>query len=160
MSASAHDPRLNGSFATFYAAERQRAVTLAWLLTHDSSAAEDIAHDAFSRMYRRFTELDDPRAYLRRTIVHEVYQRSRRSGREARRLALVAPTLAFVVDGPTGGLVDAIAALPLNQRTAVVLRFWGDLDHRAIGHAMGLRPGTVRSLLSRAVTQLRKDIER
>ena len=59
----------------------------------------------------------------------------------------------------TGGLADVIATLPLDQRTVVVLRFWADLDHRAIGDAMHLRPSSVRSLLTRALTRLRKDIE-
>jgi DNA-directed RNA polymerase specialized sigma24 family protein len=33
------------------------------------------------------------------------------------------------------------------------------LDHNQIAHAMGVRPGTVRSLLSRASARLREVIE-
>jgi RNA polymerase sigma factor (sigma-70 family) len=62
------------------------------------------------------------------------------------------------VDGPTGGLADVIARLPLSERTVVVLRYWADLDHDSIGRAMGLRPSSVRSLLTRATARLRKEI--
>ena len=146
------------SFADFYEHEREGATRLAWLLTHDTNVAEDVVQDAFTSVFRRFDAIDNPVAYLRRVVVNGVYARSRRTGRETRRLHRVAHDLPTSVDGPTGGLVDAIAQLPLNQRTVIVLRYWADLDHQAIAEAMDTRPGTVRSLLSRATAQLRKDI--
>ena len=145
-------------FTAFYNVERDGAVRLAWLLTHDAAAAEDVVQDAFTRVYSRFVTLDRPAAYLRTTVVHCVYERSRASGREQRRLDLVRSGAATSVDGPTGGLADAVAKLPLPQRTAVVLRYWADLSDTEIGAAMSLRPGSVRSLLSRATARLRKDI--
>jgi DNA-directed RNA polymerase specialized sigma24 family protein len=147
------------SFAEFYESERLRAIRLAWLLTHDSAVAEDVVQDAFTALFHRFSEVDQPAAYLRRSIINGVNERGRRTGREARRLALVTSAAPVEVDGPTGGLVDAIANLSLPQRTVVVLRYWADLDHAAIADAMGVRVGTVRSLLSRATAQLRKEIE-
>ncbi len=147
-----------GSFAHFYEQERQSATRLAWLLTHHVSTAEDVTQDAFTAVFARFDRLDNPAAYLRKVIVNAVYERSRRGGRERRRLALVHRDAVTSIDGPTGGLADAIARLPLNQRTAIVLRYWADLDHQAIGDAMGIRPSSVRSLCTRATTQLRKDL--
>ncbi len=146
------------TFADFYERERTPAIRLAWLLTHDGSTAEDVVQDAFTRVFHRFDTLDHPAAYLRRVVVNGVYERARRQGRENRRLELVGRDTPATIDGPTGGLGDAISQLPLNQRTAVVLRFWADLDHHAIAEAMDVRPGTVRSLLSRATAELRKDI--
>ena len=146
------------SFVDFYEHERDGAIRLAWLLTHDANVAEDVAQDAFTSVFHRFATIDNPAAYLRRVVVNGVYARSRTSGRETRRLHQVAHDLPTSVDGPSGGLVDAIARLPLNQRTVIVLRYWADLDHHAIAEAMDSRPGTVRSLLSRATAQLRKDI--
>jgi RNA polymerase sigma factor (sigma-70 family) len=146
------------TFADFYEHERGGAIRLAWLLTHDANAAEDIVQDAFTAVFHRFATIDNPAAYLRRVVVNGVYARSRRTGRETRRLHHVAHDQPTSIDGPTGGLLDAIAQLPLNQRTVIVLRYWADLDHHAIAEAMDSRPGTVRSLLSRATAQLRKDI--
>ena len=146
------------SFTRFFEEERVGAVRLAWLLTHDEGIAEDVVQDAFTAVFNRFDQIEHPSAYLRRAVVNGVYERSRKTARERRRLILVAASAPMSAEGPSGGLVDAIACLPLNQRTAIVLRYWGDLDDQAIAHAMGIRPGSVRSLLSRGTAQLRKEI--
>jgi RNA polymerase sigma factor (sigma-70 family) len=65
---------------------------------------------------------------------------------------------ALVVAGPTGGVADVISKLPIDQRTAVVLRYWGGLRDHEIADAMGVRPGTARSHLSRATIRLRKEL--
>ena len=51
---------------------RHHAIQLAWLLTHDAGAAEDIVQDAFTAVFHRFATLELPVAYLRRTIVNGV----------------------------------------------------------------------------------------
>lgn len=145
------------AFVDFYELERHGAIRLAWLLTHDASTAEDVVQDAFTAVFARFDGLETPAAYLRKVVINAVYTRSRHAGREARRMRLVGRDVPASVDGPTGGLADAIARLPLNQRTAIVLRYWADLDHESIAEAMGIRPSSVRSLCTRATAQLRKD---
>ncbi len=152
------DDTQTSGFAEFYAQQRHRAIQLAWLLTHEAAIAEDVVQDAFAGIYTRFDTLDDPAAYLRRTMVNGVYERSRRSGREHRHVVLAEAGRPVAVEGPTGGLADVIAGLPLTERTVVVLRYWADLDHDSIGRAMGLRPSSVRSLLTRATARLRKEI--
>jgi RNA polymerase sigma factor (sigma-70 family) len=49
----------------------------------------------------------------------------------------------------------ALAALPLRQRTAVVLRYFEDLSEAQTADIMGCRPGAVKSLVSRAMSTLR-----
>lgn len=147
-----------GDFATFYESSRSDAMALAWLLTRNSAACEDLVHDAYAAVLVRFGSVDHPGAYLRKAIVNGVYARERRAKRERARMELVAVTTASVVDGPTGGLADAVADLPIKPRTAVVLRYWAGLTDVEIGDLMGLRPGSVRSILSRALALLRKDI--
>jgi DNA-directed RNA polymerase specialized sigma24 family protein len=147
-----------GAFEAFYRERRVEAVRLAWLLTHDAAAAEDVAQDAFAAVFAVFERVDSPAAYLRRSVINGVYERTRRRQREQRRNGLMIAGELAAVDGPTGGVLDAVAALPLNQRTAVVLRFWAGLRDHEIADAMGIRPGTARSLLSRATTHLRKDL--
>ncbi len=159
VSATTEEGSALSSFAQFYESERDRAIRLAWLLTNDSTVAEDVVQDAFAALFLRFAEVQQPVAYLRRSIINGARERARRTGREGRRLTLVMGAAPRHVDGPTGGLIDAVASLSLPQRTVVVLRYWADLDHAAIADAMGVPVGTVRSLLSRATSQLRKEIE-
>jgi DNA-directed RNA polymerase specialized sigma24 family protein len=147
-----------GSFEGFYRRERKSAVRLAWLLTHDRELSEDLAQEAFAAVFQRFGSLERPAGYLRVTLVNAVYQGARSRGREQRRLRLVTTGVPTAVEGPTGGVSDAVAALPLKQRTAVVLRYWAGLTDREIAEAMGVRPGTARSLLARATSRLRKEL--
>jgi DNA-directed RNA polymerase specialized sigma24 family protein len=151
------DPSVSG-FEELYRAHRAQVVQLAWLLTHDAAIAEDIAHDAFAALFPAFDRIDNPAGYLRRSVVNGVYQRSRSRQRERRRHGLVIAGDAMSTSGPTGGVVDMVAKLPIDQRTAVVLRYWGGLRDREIADAMGIRPGTARSHLSRATAQLRKEL--
>ena len=57
-------------------------------------------------------------------------------------------------------LADLLAALPFRQRTVLVLRFCEGCTERQIADHLGCRPGTVKSLTSRALAQLQQVIER
>lgn len=48
--------------------------------------------------------------------------------------------------------------LPTKQRAVLVLRYYEDLSEREIANVMGCRPGTVKSLASRALEALRKEL--
>jgi len=149
---------LVSAFEDIYRSNRDWAVQLAWLLSHDESVAEDVAQDAFIALFQVFEDVEAPAAYLRRCVVNGVNQRARSGKRERRRNELVITGQLQVADGPTGGVADLIATLPLDQRTAVVLRYWGGLRDREIAEAMGIRASTARSLLSRASARLRKEL--
>jgi DNA-directed RNA polymerase specialized sigma24 family protein len=45
------------------------------------------------------------------------------------------------------------------QRTALVLRFYSDLDYAEIGHRLGCREATARSHVHRAMVALRARLE-
>lgn len=53
-------------------------------------------------------------------------------------------------------LMEAILALPANQRSAVHLHYYEGYTSEEIGAILGQRPGTVRSHLSRAREALRQ----
>ena len=48
-----------------------------------------------------------------------------------------------------------LRALPVRQRTAIVLRFFQDLSEAQTAEVMRCRPGTVKSLVSRGMDKLR-----
>lgn len=143
------------------------SIRLAYLMTGDESAAHDIAHDAFLSAAGKLWLMRDPsrfRAYLRRCVVRSVLMRRRAGEREAARidrsLAGVPDTAAAAHNGVADRLelAVALASLPVRQRAALVLRYWHDLPEREIASVLGCAPGTVKSLLSRALTTLREEV--
>ena len=67
---------------------------------------------------------------------------------------------------PLGGparhdhLQDALAKLPHKQRAALVLRYYDDRSEAEIAEVLRVRPGTVKSLISRGLDDLRREVER
>lgn len=51
-------------------------------------------------------------------------------------------------------VLAAMQRLPRRQREALVLRYYMDLSDQEVGQAMGIRPGTVRSTMTRALAAL------
>jgi RNA polymerase sigma factor (sigma-70 family) len=56
-------------------------------------------------------------------------------------------------------LFDVLAELPARMRAALVLRYYEDLPEDDIAALLGCAPGTVRSLIHRALARLRLVIE-
>ena len=145
-------------FDDFYAERWPHAFRLAALMTHDAEAGADIAQDVFAKMSRGWAMIERPDAYLQRALTN-ASSNGRRSGRRAeRKLHLL------VVRGDDevafDGLADAVARLPFRQRAVVVLRYYADLSEAEIARVLDCRPGTVKSLGSRALAALSKEVGR
>lgn len=142
----------------FYRARFPDAVRLAHLLSGDASVAEDIAQDAFDRVRRRFDGLTAPWAYLRVAVVNACRSHARSRGREAARVRKIG----VAPESQLGAweLLDAVDALPYRQKAVIVLRYYEDLSEHDIALALGCRPGTVKSLASRALQRLSQEVQR
>lgn len=57
------------------------------------------------------------------------------------------------------GVRGLVAALPERQREVLFLRYYADLEYRAIADVLGIEPGTVAATLSAAHQSLRKRLE-
>ncbi len=55
-------------------------------------------------------------------------------------------------------LIDVLKRLSTRQRTAVVLRYYLDLPEDEIAAILECRPGTVRSIVQRALAKLKKEL--
>lgn len=145
------------TFEDFYRQSWPGAVRLAALLMRDARLAEELAQEAFSRMFPKWESIEMPSAYLRTSIVNACRNRHAHSRVERTKLPLLCSPSSneFAFDA----LADAVAGLPHRQRVALVLRFYLDLPEAEIAQALGCRPGTVKSLTSRALAALRKGIE-
>lgn len=61
-------------------------------------------------------------------------------------------------DWPDPRLWRAVGRLPERQRTAVALKYVGDLDHAGVARALGTTPAASRRLVSDALATLRTDL--
>jgi RNA polymerase sigma factor (sigma-70 family) len=140
------------SIENLYQRDWSRLVRLAWLLTGSREIAEDIVHDAFLSLAGRPTPPKDASPYLRRIVVNGSHDHHRRAATERRHLQLVTqPAFNPEVDE----MWELLSRLPGRQRYALVLRFYADFTIEQIAETMDCPVGTVKSLVHRALTQLR-----
>lgn len=135
---------------------------LAYTLTGNTADAEDVVQEALARAlvrWGRISRVDDVDAYVRRMVVnaHTSWWRKfrrRESPVEEVRDSEVTPHAGLMPD-QRAGLWAACQALPEAQRTAVVLRYYEQLEYAEIAELTGVREGSVRSRVSRGLAALR-----
>ena len=138
-----------------FAADHDRLVRVAYLLTGGSALAEDLVQDAFVQLHRRWDTVRQPSAYLRVAVVNACRDHHRRARRERAHFPeLVTPTI--MAETPI--VLDTLATLPYRQRVALVLRFYEDRPDTEIAEILRCQPATVRSLVHRGLATLRKVI--
>ena len=136
-------------------------------LTRDRSRAEELAQEAFLRLYERasrYQERGQLLPYLLRIASNLMRSEERRSRRWRTLSVLVGSTPAppeptqerRLLSGEATRVVeDALAALPLRYRAPLVLREIEGLSYREIAIALGCREGTVKSRINRARERLK-----
>jgi RNA polymerase sigma factor (sigma-70 family) len=130
-------------------------------LVDDVESAKDCVQDAFIGLYGRpLRNADAQLAYLRRSVVNAARSMLRRRGTARRHLrnaelhAVAAADEAMIVDARHADLMAELRRLPQRQREVLVLRYWLGLPEAEIATALGVRPGTVKSSASRALSTL------
>jgi len=167
--ADAPDARTAG-FEGLVERRLDEAYRLATFILRDPSEAEDAVHDAALAAWRHRAELRDPAradAWFQRILVNGCRDRLRAKGR--RRVATVGVDLSRVdsarspdvADRVVAGrtIDDAVVRLDPDDQVLVALRFGLDLTVPAIADALGIREGTVKSRLHRALGRLRSELE-
>ncbi len=145
------------SLDAFYRAERSRVLALAYVLTGDRGAAEELTHDAFADLvpqWERVAAYDDPGAWVRRAVTNRATSRWRRRGVE-RRIAPLLDVDAGRSDAPppsedTEVIWAAVRALPAMQARSVALHYLDDWPVERIAAVLGCAPATVKVHLHRA----------
>jgi RNA polymerase sigma factor (sigma-70 family) len=130
---------------------------LAYLLTGDRDAADELAQEAFARLHRHVATVENPPAFLRTALVNLCHDHRRRRDTARRYPQRPHPPQA-PPDLPhtLGDTWTAIQALPERRRDAVVLRYYADLSTDEIARLLDVRPATVRSLLHRGLASLKE----
>ena len=146
------------------------AQRLAIVLGLSADDAADAAQEAFvnaHRAIRRFRAGLPFRPWLSAIVVNEVRLVHRRAARRARIAGRVASLRDEPVEGPEGGLLrsertatvlQAIGRLREHDRLPIVYRYFLDFSEAEMAAAMGVRHGTVKSRLSRALARLREEL--
>ena len=145
------------AFGDFYRLELDAQVRRAVLLLGSNDLANDVVHDAFIAVYRRWDALNEPGPYLHIAVLNGCRGIRRQRSRQRRLL----PRLVDRASPPSVDdvLDDLLAELPFNQRAAVVLRFYGGLTTDEIAGELGCAPGSVGPWINRALAKLRKALQ-
>lgn len=159
--------RDRAGYAAVFTAHRAAVIGLAYVLTGDRHVAEDVAAEAFARVWPhwRSGKVEDELTYLRRAVVNEVRSRWRRRAverrEEERRRAVGEVVVGSAADrgAEHDVVVRAMALLRPVDRAVVALRFLEDLSEADTAALLGLRVGTVKSRTSRALARLRAAME-
>ncbi|MGZ5290979.1 MAG: RNA polymerase sigma factor [Actinomycetota bacterium] len=139
-------------------------------MARNAADAEDAAQEAFVKAYYaigRFRSREPFRPWILRIVSNEARNRRRSAGRRERlALRLVerrgtgdaapSPEAAASVHESRALLLEALETLPERDRLVIGYRYLLDLSEAETAAALGVRPGTVKSRLSRALAHLRE----
>ena len=148
-------------FTDYYAARRTSLVRAVVLLGCPLDEAEDVVQTGLLKCYRswsRVTAAANPEAYVYAALVNAWRDAARKRGRSPIPSADLPDR---PVDGdPSVGVAvrSALLLMSREHREVLVLRYYADLSEREIADALGCRPGTVKSLASRAIDTLRQEL--
>jgi RNA polymerase sigma-70 factor (sigma-E family) len=134
---------------------------LAYTLTGNAADAEDVVQEALARAlprWERISRVENLDAYVRRMVVNAHTSWWRKFRRRESPVERVHDTTVPAVVPQDEGLWAACRALPEPQRTAVVLRYYEQLEYAEIAELTGVREGSVRSRVSRGLAALRQSM--
>ena len=151
---------------------RDLAFRTARIVTRSSADAEDAAQEAFVKAYYalpRFRRGSPFKPWILRIVANEAKNRVRSSKRrEALAVRAAAaesggaapsPEAAALDREAAAGLVQALERLSERDRLVIAYRYLFELSELETAEALDVRPGTVKSRLSRAMDRLRKELE-
>lgn len=157
---SSADPVRDEAFDAFVGSASSRLLGTALLLTGDHGAAEDLLQDVLERLFVAWPRVQDPMAYVRRSLAHGATSRWRY---RSRRLEVpLTPAHEHAEDDRSEAASDrdrvlrALRHLPPRQRAVVVLRFLEDQSEAQTAALLRVSVGTVKSQSSRGLDRLRE----
>jgi RNA polymerase sigma factor (sigma-70 family) len=150
-------------FERFFEAQTDTLFRRLCLVTGNRAEAEEIAQDAFLKLWERWDrveQVDDQVGYLYRVAMNIFRNRYRRASLAVRKAG--DPELRtdeFGAADVRSGVARGLARLTSRQRAAVVLVDLLGFGSEEAGQMLGIRAGTVRSLVIRARKTLREELE-
>ena len=148
------------------------AFRTAYVIVGSARDAEEAAHDGFTKAFSaldRFRRGKPFRPWLLAIVANEARNRRRSAGRrhelalraaeEIRRGdAAPSPEAALLERERHSLLLEAVNRLSEEHRLVVACRYFLDLSEVETASVLGIRKGTVKSRLSRALERLREEV--
>ncbi len=147
-------------FDEFVTARSHRLLRVAYALTRDHAAAEDLLQESLTKLWFAWPRITgEPDAYVRRIIATSyVSQLRHRWFRESPSADLdIGSSDAIPTLDERDALWRALGRLPARQRAVVVLRYFEDMTEAQVADALRCSVGTVKSQCSKALVKLRVD---
>jgi RNA polymerase sigma-70 factor (sigma-E family) len=157
----------DAAFATFVDEHGDSLLRLAYLLEGTQCAAEDLLQDVLLRIHEhweRVAAAENTKAYVRKMVINRHLSLVRKRATTRQLLASLRVWSQETLPDPTEAVAQrdrlkrVLVGLPPRQRTAIVLRYFEDLDDVSIAEAMGITTSSVRSALARALDNLRSEM--
>jgi RNA polymerase sigma factor (sigma-70 family) len=153
-------------FESFFRAHYRTVVRLAYSVVGDSQGAQDVAQDVFLAAYGRFSgDYEQAAGWVRVAAVHTALNTLRGERRRDKR-----QLLAHVVSSPPNpedtvlnresrAEVRRVLRLLPRRSAAVLVMRHGGMSYVEIAEALGVKVGNVGTLLRRAESALRKEMD-
>lgn len=137
-------------------------------ITGTLAQAEDAMHDGFVRYWKRREQVDDPLAYLYRSVRSAALDQRRGDNRRHQRVLRMAdaerpdvaqPWHEVARDEAEQQLREAVAHLDGPQREVLVMKIWGGLTFDQIAEAAELPRSTAAVRYRAAMNVLRESLQ-
>ena len=138
-----------------------------WRLLSDPADAQDCLQDTYLRAFRAYPRVTDTshlRAWLYKIATNVARSHRARTGRRRQRESALVEHLAAGGKGVSAMVAErsqlaevqqAVLALPTNQRAALMMRKYQQLDYEDIATALGCSQDAARANVYQAVKKLR-----
>jgi RNA polymerase sigma-70 factor (ECF subfamily) len=154
-------------FEAFFRQHYRVVVRLAQSVVGDSQGAQDVAQDVFLAAYRRFPgDYQQAAGWVRVAAVHTALNVLRGERRRDKRQLLVqavsslpSPEDTMIERETRAELRGVLRRLPRRSAAVLVMRH-GGMSYLEIADALGVKVGHVGTVLRRAESALRKEMDR
>ena len=136
---------------------------IAYGILQNREEAEDVVQDSLVKAWKLRWRLRDPEKFpawlsmIARHRAHDVF-RKRRPISIAHEIIEANEKGTSETAAMDQQLQSALATLPELHRAALTLRYFEEMDYRAIENTLGLTNGALRGILGRALASLRKQL--
>lgn len=154
------------SFNKVYNATYSLLIKIAFHITSDMDASEDLCQEAYLKYYTRkepLPSVEQAKYWLIRVVKNLCYNYSKRKGREVKAYEKYGKEAKTFTDSSDASLLKeetstlvqkALDKLPFSLRIVLILREYGGLNYKDIGNILKITEGNVKVRVFRARERL------